>query len=92
LIINIDKDSLFTIFDAEQFDQIGQNVQIMAPSMVDYHLGTLANFSEDDIYINRSNIQQSLSLNDYTLHIDYSDNIYMEYQKRDDYYETSSLW
>ena len=91
MIISLDKQSLLSTFDADCFDQIEQNIKMMAPSMVEYYLIDLASFSQDEIYINRSNIQNSLFLDEYTLHLDYSDNIYMEYENKHIHDEVNSL-
>lgn len=64
----------------------------MAPSMVEYYLSDLSLSSDNNTYINRSNIQQTISLDEYSLYLDYSEDIYMEFIKKEDQYETDSLW
>ena len=64
----------------------------MAPSMVEYYLKDLSEYSED-IYLNKRDIENSLYIGDYSLYIDYNDNIYLELDNiKDLTNETSSLW
>ncbi len=64
----------------------------MAPSMVEYYLSDLSEYSED-IYLNKKDIENTLSLGDYNLYIDYNDNIYLELDNNQtSVYETASFW
>jgi hypothetical protein len=93
LIIQIDRDSLFSTFNVEEFSQLNNSTQSMAPSMVEYFLSDLATSSDSEpSYINKSNIQETLFLGEYSLYIDYSNNIYLEFVEKEDEYETQSLW
>ena len=65
--------------------------QVMAPSMVEYHLDDLSNLSDGSAYLNRSNIQQTIYINDYSLYLDYNDEIYLEFEQKDNEYETQSF-
>jgi hypothetical protein len=65
----------------------------MAPSMIEYYLNDLASSSDDNSYINKSNIQQTIFLDAYSLYIDYGDDIYLEMaDTSNDEFETGSLW
>lgn len=64
----------------------------MAPSMVEYYLSDLASSSEENSYINRSNIQQTLNIDEYSLYVDYNEDIYMEFTEDTSEYTTQSLW
>lgn len=65
----------------------------MAPSMVEYYLSDLASSSDfTESYINKTNIQQTIFLEDYSLYIDYNNDVYLEFTQKDDEYETQSLW
>lgn len=92
MIVILDKNLVYSTFDVEMFDQIDVSIQTMAPSMIDYYLCDLASNSKESSYINKSDIQNTIYLNEYMLYLDYSDNIYLEFTKKNDEYETESLW
>jgi len=92
LIIVLDKNLVYSTFNVEMFDQIAIATQTMAPSMIEYYLSDLASNSEESSYINKSEIQNSIYLDEYMLYIDYSDNIYLEFTEKNNDYETESLW
>ena len=77
MITQIDKSLLFSTFGVANFDTLEISINSMAPSMVEYYLSDLSAFNEDN-YLNKRNIQQSLNFGDYNLHLDYSDDIYLE--------------
>ncbi len=65
----------------------------MAPSMVEYYLSDLASSSqESNTYINKTNIQQTLSLDEYSLYMDYNEDIFLEFTEDQSEYTTESLW
>jgi hypothetical protein len=65
----------------------------MAPSMVEYYLSDLASSSQDsNTYMNKSNIQQTLNLDEYALYMDYNDEVYLEFTEDQSEYTTESLW
>ncbi len=65
----------------------------MAPSMVEYYLSDLASSSQDsNTYMNKSNIQQTLNLDEYALYMDYNDEVYLEFTEDQSDYTTESLW
>jgi hypothetical protein len=75
------------------FEQIEITTQTMAPSMIEYYLSNLASNSEEEsAYINKSEVQNIIYLDEYMLFIDYSDNIYLEFTEKNDDYDTESLW
>ena len=93
MIIQLEKESLFSTFNVEDFYGLDSCTQIMAPSMVEYYLSDLASSSDfTESYINKSNIQQTIFLEEYSLYLDYNDDIYLEFTQKDDDYETQSLW
>lgn len=92
MIIVLDKNLVYSTFNVEMFDQIAIATQTMAPSMIEYYLSDLASNSEESSYINKSEIQNSIYLDEYMLYIDYSDNIYLEFTEKNNDYETESLW
>ena len=73
----LDKISLYNTFGVDNFNSIEEAINKMAPSMVEYYLSDLSEYSED-IYLNKKDIEISLCIGDYNLYIDYNDNIYLE--------------
>jgi len=93
LIIQLEKSLLFSTFNVDNFSNLEQSTQLMAPSMVEYYLSDLASSSDfTESYINKTNIQQTIFLEDYSLYIDYNNDVYLEFTQKDDEYETQSLW
>ena len=91
MIISLNKDKLYSIFNVDSFDQLESSFEGMAPSMVEYYLSSLG--SNDEIYINRSKIQNIINLDGYILYFDYDDNVYLEISiNNNDEYSTGSLW
>jgi hypothetical protein len=48
----------------------------MAPSLVEYYLSGFIN--DDNSYFNKRDIENSISIGNYNLYLDYSKNIYIE--------------
>ncbi len=93
MIIQLEKSLLFSTFNVDNFSNLEQSTQLMAPSMVEYYLSDLASSSDfTESYINKTNIQQTIFLEDYSLYIDYNNDVYLEFTQKDDEYETQSLW
>ena len=92
MIIQLDTTSLFQTFKISSFEELEHEIQSIAPSMVEYYLDDLSSQTTEATYINRSNIQKTIFLDQYTLYLDYWDSIYLEKQEKDDNYETESLW
>ncbi len=65
----------------------------MAPSMVEYYLKDLCEDNDDNIYLNKRDIEHTLEIGEYSLYIDYSDNIYLELENDfSNSQETASFW
>ena len=92
MTIQLENSSLFQIFKVSCFDELEQGINNIAPSMVEYYLEDLSSSSNESIYINKSNIQKTISLDQYSLYLDYSDTVYLEVLEKDDDYDTQSLW
>ena len=92
MIIELDTNLLFSTFQVSSFQELEEGIQSLAPSMVEYHLDDLSSSETQSIYVNRSNIQQTIYLDQYSLYLDYGDSIYLEYTQKEDSYETESLW
>lgn len=92
MITLLNKLSLYNTFGVDNFNSIEGAINNMAPSMVEYYLSDLSEDSED-IYLNKREIENSLFIGDYSLYIDYNDNIYLELDNNQTTnYETASFW
>lgn len=92
MTILLNKNSLYNTFGIEDFNCLEDAVNNMAPSMVEYYLSDLSQYSEDT-YLNKSQIESSVYIGDYSLYKDYSDNIYLELDNTNtNQYETASFW
>lgn len=88
----LNKNSLFSTFGVDDFNSLEGAVNNMAPSMVEYYLSDLSN-GVDDSYLNKRNIQNSIYIGDYSLYMDYDEEVYLEIEEKpEDDYETGSLW
>lgn len=92
MIILLEKDLVYSTFNVDSFEQIESNIEQMAPSMVEYYLSDLASDFTEQTSVSRSNIQNTISIDEYSLYIDYSENIYLEFLEKEDSYSTESLW
>ena len=81
MITQINKDSLFNMFGVNDFNLLEGALDNMAPSLVEYYLSSLT--SDDELYFNKRDIEESISIGDYNLYIDYSKNIYLEIDSTD---------
>ena len=92
MTILLNKNSLYNTFGVDSFNSLEDAVNSMAPSMVEYYLSDLSQYSED-AYLNKSQIEQSVYIGDYSLYMDYSNNIYLELDNdTNNPYETASFW
>lgn len=91
MIALINKDSLYNIFGIKAFQSLEGAVDSMAPSLVEYHLSNLVNYA-DDTYLNKRDVEEKISVGDYNLYIDYSENIYLELPESDMDEMTQTLW
>ena len=77
MITLIDKVSLYNTFNIDDFLSLEGAIDNMAPSTVEYHLYDLSDDCED-IYLNKREIEHSVFVGDYSLYIDYNENVYLE--------------
>jgi hypothetical protein len=77
MITLIDRDSLYNIFGVQDFDLLEGAIDNMAPSLVEYHLSSLCE-STDETYFNKRDVEETVSIGDYYIYIDYNKNIYLE--------------
>ncbi len=93
MILLLNKISLFSTFGVDSFDSLDASINTMAPSMVEYYLSDLSSGSDDNTYLNRRNIQNSINIGEYSIYLDYDDEIYLEIEdNQENDYETASLW
>lgn len=93
MILHLNSNLLFSTFGVDSFDSLDNAINNMAPSMVEYYLSDLSD-GNDDIYLNKRNIQHSINIGDYSLYLDYEEEVYLEIEdlNNTDEYETGSLW
>ena len=90
MITLVNKDSLYNIFGVQDFDLLEGAIDNMAPSLVEYYLSSFCDIS-DEMYFNKRDVEESISIGDYNLYIDYSKNIYLEVLLMNDE-STQTLW
>ncbi|MFA6742012.1 MAG: hypothetical protein WCR78_11065 [Arcobacteraceae bacterium] len=76
MITQVDKDSLFNTFGVKNFELLHSAIDNMAPSLVEYYLSSFR--SDDELYFNKRDIEETISIGDYNLYIDYNKYIYLE--------------
>lgn len=91
MIALINKDSLYNIFGVKTFQSLEGAIDSMAPSLVEYHLSNLVSYA-DDTYLNKRDVEEKVSIGDYNLYIDYSENIYLEVLESNFEDMTQTLW
>lgn len=92
MIIQLDTNSLFQTFKVSSFDELEQEIQNLAPSMVEYYLNDLSLSINEPAYINKTNIQKTIYLDQYSLYLDYSDTLFLELLEKENDYTTESFW
>ena len=97
MITLLNKNSLYSTFGVEDFISLGNAVNDMAPSMVEYYLSDLCDYSnindcENGFYLNKRNIENHIIIGEYSIYIDYNEDIYLEVEVAEEEYETGSLW
>ena len=92
MLLLLNKNSLYSTFGVNDFDSLDDNIHSMAPSMVEYYLSDLSNGNED-AYLNKRNIQNTISIGEYSLYLDYDEEVYLEIESStEEDFETASLW
>ena len=93
MIFPLNKDSLFSTFGVDSFYGLDSAINSMAPSMVDYYLSDLS-IGTDNIYLNKRSIQDSISIGEFSIYLDYDEEVYLEIQEDNSSLEleTGSLW
>ena len=88
----VEKEIVYSTFASGSFDDLEESMNNIAPSMCEYYLNNLIDNLESNSLFNRSNIQNSIYINDYSIYLDYDSNIFIDISKEIDDFETSSLW
>lgn len=92
MILVLNKSLLYSTFGVDDFEALDSAVNAMAPSMVEYYLSDLSD-GNDDTYLNKKNIQHSINVGEYSIYLDYDDEIYLEVEEASiDELETGTLW
>ena len=83
MIVPINKESLFHSFDVVSFSMIHSVFDNMAPSLVEYYLSDLCDYSnindiQNNFYFNPKNIQEVIHFNEYSLYFDYNEEVFLE--------------
>jgi len=93
MIYLLEKETIFNTFNVSDFDTLESVIYDLAPSMCEYYLQNIVESSFEDHTLNRSNIQQSITIDNFLIHIDYSNQIFLEQLSNPtDDYNTESLW
>jgi len=92
MILLLDKNSLFSSFGVDSFESLDTAVNNIAPSMAEYYLSNLSQ-GGDDVYLNKRDIQNSINIGDFSLYLDYDEEVYLEMEDLNTQeVETGSLW
>lgn len=91
MVLLVNKDSLFSTFKVRDFEDLDNAINSMAPSMVDYYLSDLSKEVEDT-YLNKRSIQNSISVGEFSIYLDYDEEVYLEIEDSVQEFETPSLW
>ncbi|AXH09767.1 hypothetical protein CP960_07890 [Malaciobacter halophilus] len=79
----INKNTLFNTFGIDNFNSLEEVINSMPPSIVEYHLNSLDDM-ENEIYLNKRDIEKSVNFGEYNIYLDYSENIYLEVEFTED--------
>jgi hypothetical protein len=88
----VDNQIVLSTFSSISFDELEQNINNIPPSMCEYYLNELIINLNSNNSFNKTNIQDSIYFNEYSIYLDYDSNIFIDINKEVDTYETSSLW
>ena len=91
MITLVNTDSLYNIFGVQNFDLLEGAIDKMAPSLVEYYLSSFCD-STNELYFNKRDVEESVSIGDYNLYLDYNKNIYLELLSTSNDEYTQALW
>ncbi|WP_404317409.1 hypothetical protein [Malaciobacter canalis] len=84
----INKNTLFNTFGIDSFNSLEEAINKMPPSIVEYHLNNL-DINDCEVYFNKKDIEKSVNFGEYSIYLDYSDNIFIEIDIEEDNYTNS---
>ena len=92
----VEKDILYNNFEVTDFSSLNKVIDNMSPSMVEYYLFDLYNYADtcnagDIISFNKKNIEDSIHVDDYSIYIDYNEDIFLEKKRKENHCETDSF-
>jgi hypothetical protein len=91
MITQLNKQSVFSTFDVDDFTALEDAISSMAPSMVEYYLSDLCS-SNESLYFNKKEVESSINIGEYQIYLDYNENLYLEVKQSQESLETESLW
>ncbi len=97
MITPLNKETLYNAFGVNNFNSLDDAINNMAPSIVEYYLSDLYDVSNindtgNGFYLNKRNIENSITISEYNIYIDYSDEVFLEIKVSEDENETGTLW
>ena len=92
MIISIDKEHIYNLFGVTDFISLEMAIDIMAPSLLDYHFSDFFKYGEEILFFNKREIENSFYLGNYSLYLDYNENLFLEIDKLEAEDSTSSFW
>ena len=93
MVYSIDIADICLTFNISTISELDGAISSIAPSMCEYYFNNLITcYGDKNCYLNRSQIQKTIHIGDYSLYLDYSDNIFIEKQENVDEYIAQSLW
>lgn len=92
MLILLNKTSLYSTFGVDSFESLDSSINSIAPSMVEYYLSNLS-LDTNDAYLNKRNIQNSICIGEYSIYLDYDEEVYLEIEDSfENSLETGTLW
>lgn len=92
MIISIDKEHIYNLFGVTDFISLEMAIDIMAPSLLDYHFSDFFKHGEEILFFNKREIENSFYLGNYSLYLDYNENLFLEIDDLEVDDSTSSFW
>lgn len=90
MIISIDKERIYSLFGVTDFSSLEIAIDMIAPSLLDYHFSDFFNYGEEILFFNKRDVENSFNLGSYSIYLDYNENLFLEMNKLED--DTSSFW
>lgn len=88
MTVKLDKFLLLNTFGVSDFCALTQSISSMAPSLAEYYLASVWGQFEE-VYINKKNIAETIYCGNYTIFLDYYDDVFLEHIASNDEDELS---